>query len=100
MSLGAILICAHERIFNLTWRQILQCAMGTLCVVKLDVGGKAMLEICLSCIILPIQIFLLECDKEGFSNGIVMRSSQIGKRLYYDVLVEQRYIELPGHCKK
>ena len=91
---------AHERIFNLTWRQILQCTMGTLCVVKFDVGGKAMLEICLSCIILPIQVFLLECDKEGFSNGIVMRSSQIGKRLYYDVLVEQIYIELPGHCKK
>ena len=34
----------HERSFNLVWRQIFQGTMWALCVVKLDVGGKATLE--------------------------------------------------------
>ena len=34
----------HERIFNLAWRQIFQGTMWALCIVKVDVGGKATLE--------------------------------------------------------
>mgnify|MGYP006072961977 len=35
---------AHERIFDPAWRQIFQHAMRTLCVIKLDAGGRPRLE--------------------------------------------------------
>lgn len=35
---------AHERIFDPAWRQIFQHAVRTLCVIKLDAGGRPRLE--------------------------------------------------------
>ena len=54
---------AHERIFDPAWRQIFQHAVRTLCVIKLDAGGRPRLESALE--VRPFQSCFAISEKPG-----------------------------------
>ena len=72
-------VAVHENIFYLTWGQILQCAMWSLSIIELNIGVNSSLEVYFRCVVLTIDFLFFECSEKGFSHGIVMGFTGIGK---------------------
>ena len=53
--------------------------MWSLSIIELNIGVNSSLEVYFRCVVLTIDFLFFECSEKGFSHGIVMGFTGIGK---------------------
>lgn len=79
----------YGRILYLARRMVAQGAVGTLTIIKLNIGIHTTPERCLRGMILSVEFFFFKRGEKGFHHRIVMGMPWRGEGLRYRMLSEQ-----------